>query len=238
MNPHHIHCLILLAASVLVASGCNSGPDPVAPQPSAPTPEQPATPDPVGVNLSPHGEAHLLPVPPGPDEGVRGRRRMDVDQLDASIQRVTGGIAWTESGAGSDNLFEELSATLGKPDYIDSTQEDLTVSLLFEKFLGDAAQVVCSELVAREQTVSAEERVLLVHAEPESTPADDAEGVEANLRYLLLRYHGQDLSEGDPRITPWSWLFESSLHVNDGNTMSAWQAVCVALIIHPDFYSY
>ena len=237
MNPHYLHRLVLLAAVLLMAFGCNSEPAPVAPLPPEPPPQVP-DPDPVSVDLNAHGQAQLLPVPAGPDEGLRGRRRMDIDQLDASIQRVTGGIAWTESGAGSDNLFEELSATLGKPNYIDSTQEDLTVSLLFQKFLGDAARSVCSELITQEQSAAAQDRVLLVHADPETTPSTDTAAIAANLRYLLLRYHGEDLPEGDPRVTPWTWLFESSFHVSDGDTMAAWRAVCVALITHPDFYSY
>jgi len=187
--------------------------------------------------MNPHGDAVLLPIPPGPDEGLRGRRRMDIDQLDASIQRVTGGIAWTESGPGSDNQFEELSSTLGKPDYIDSTQEDLTVSLLFEKFLGDAARSVCAELIESELAAAATERVLMVEVEPETTTAEDAAAIEANLRYLLLRYHGEDLPSGDSRLTPWTWLFESSVHVS-GSPVAAWHAVCVGLITHPDFYSY
>ncbi len=237
MKLHYTHRLVLPVAVLLMLFGCTSEPEPVAPLPPEPPPLVP-DPDPVSVDLNAHGQAQLLPVPPGPDEGLRGRRRMDVDQLDASIQRVTGGIAWTESGAGSSNLFEALSATLGKPNYIDSTQEDLTVSLLFEKFLGDAARSVCSELIVREQTAATQDRVLLVHADPETTLSTDSAAIAANLRYLVLRYHGQDLPEGDPRVTPWAWLFESSFHVSGGDTMASWQAVCVALITHPDFYSY
>lgn len=237
MNTLHAPRFFALCAVLVLAAGCNT--DPVAPPaaPPAPSPQAP-TPDPVDVNLSSHGQAHLLPIPPGPDEGLRGRRRMDIDQLDASIQRVTGGIAWTESGAGSDNMFTELSATLGKPDYINSTQEDLSVSLLFQKFLADAARSVCAELVEREQNVAASERVLMVHIDPETLPTDDPTASNDNLRYLLLRYHGEDLASDDARLTPWSWLLESSVHVNGGNAVAAWQAVCVGLITHPDFFSY
>tara|TARA_Y100001968_G_scaffold331477_1_gene386295 strand:+ start:2341 stop:2832 length:492 start_codon:yes stop_codon:yes gene_type:complete len=163
---------------------------------------------------------------------------MDIDQLDASIQRVTGGIAWTEDGDPDDNLFEELASTLGKPDFIDSTQEDLTVSLLFQKFLGDAARSVCTELVQRELETPSSERVLLRYVDEETTPLEDAGAVQANLRYLLLRYHSELIPEGDPRVNPWSWLFESALHVNGGDVPAAWRTVCVALITHPDFYSY
>ena len=238
MNIMRMSLVVFLAGAVLlvVACGADSGSSEPAPPPEPPAPAAP-DPDPVGVSLTAHGEAHLLPIPPGPDEGLRGRRRMDIDQLDASIQRVTGGIAWTESGAGSRNMFEELSSTLGKPNYIDSTQEDLSVSLLFEKFLGDAGRSVCAELVVREQAVAASERVLMVEVDPETTATEDAAAVEANLRYLLLRYHGEELPSGDSRLTPWTWLFESAVHVS-GNPVAGWQTVCVGLITHPDFFSY
>jgi len=234
----HTIRIAILAGGLLLVAACNSEPDPVAPVP--PEPPAPATPDPdpVGVGMNPHGEGTLLPIPPGPDEGLRGRRRMDIDQLDASIQRVTGGIAWTEGdGTSGDNLFEEMSLTLGKPDFLDATQEDLSVSLLFTKFLGDAARSVCAKLVARELTVTAEERVLMVMASPETTVAQDSAAIEANMRYLLLRYHGQDLAQGDAGVTRWTWLFESSVHVS-GDPVAGWQTVCVGLITHPDFYSY
>lgn len=236
MNILRTSLLTLLAGGLLLVAGCTSGTDPVSPVPPPPAPAPP-DPDPVGVGMNPHGEGLLLPVPPGPDEGLRGRRRMDIDQIDVSIQRVTGGIAWTESGPGSANLFEKLGSTLGKPDYLNSTQEDLTVSLLFEKFLGDAARSVCAELVERELTVAASERVLMVEVDPETTPAGDAAAIEANLRYLLLRYHGEDLPSEDSRLTQWTWLFESSVHVS-GNPVTGWQAVCIGLITHPDFFSY
>jgi hypothetical protein len=219
-----------------LVSGCSPDPAPVIPVP--PPAPAPLDPDPVGVIVNPHGDGHLLPVPPAPDEGLRGRRRMDIDQLDASIQRVTGGIAWTEgAGAGGDNLFVELASTLGKPNFLDATQEDLSVSLLFAKFLGDAARSVCDKLVQSELSAAASERVLMVAVSPETTTAEDAAAVEANMRYLLLHYHGQDLAAGDASLSQWSWLFESALHVS-GDPAVAWQAVCVALITHPDFYSY
>jgi hypothetical protein len=231
-----IPLLVALAGVLSLTPGCTSDPAPVIPVP--PPAPAPPDPDPVGVTMNPHADGHLLPIPPAPDEGLRGRRRMDIDQLDASIQRVTGGIAWTEgAGIGGDNLFVKLASTLGKPDFLDITQEDLSVSLLFTKFLGDAARSVCGKLVQSELSAAASERVLMVFVSPETSPGEDAAAIEANMRYLLLRYHGQDLAVGDAGLSQWSWLFESTLHVS-GNPATAWQAVCVALITHPDFYSY
>jgi len=70
----------------------------------------------------------------------RPLRRMHVDQLQASIERVTGGIRWTD---GDDDLLEELAGTLGRPDYLEVTHEDLEPGLVFQKFLDDAAIAVC-----------------------------------------------------------------------------------------------
>jgi hypothetical protein len=71
----------------------------------------------------------------------RPRRRMNLEQLDRAIQQVSGGLMWSERRNNNDvNLFESLSSTLGKPDFIEQTHEDLTPSSLFIKFLDDAAR--------------------------------------------------------------------------------------------------
>jgi len=204
----------------------------------APEAPQIVEPDATGVRMDPEGHAGLTPAPPPADAGVRVRRRMDIDQLNASLRRVSGGIGWTEGEGESEvDLFEELSDTLGRPDFIQITSEDLTPSLLFEKFLGDAARSVCQKLVARETGEDPGDQVLFVHVGPDDTLDTSAEAIDANLRHLLLRYHGQVVEEGDPGLEPWSWLFESTVHVSGSPTV-AWQSVCVALITHPDFYSY
>ncbi|HCP46889.1 MAG TPA: hypothetical protein DIU15_12660 [Deltaproteobacteria bacterium] len=220
----------------VVLAGCSQ--DEPAVQAPTPAPEVVVEPDASPVTMLPEGHASITPAPPPADEGIRARRRMDIDQLNASLRQVTGGIGWTE-GEGEDevDLFEELSNTLGRPDFIQITSEDLTPSLLFEKFLGDAARSVCQKLVGRETGEEPGEQVFFVHVDPEDTIATSADAIEANLRYLLLRYHGQQLDEGDSRLEPWSWLFESTVHVS-GSPAVGWQAVCVGLITHPDFYSY
>ena len=76
----------------------------------------------------------------------RERRRMDVDQLEASLREVTGGIGWERmngDGTVRTRYFREYADTLGMPDYINSSAEDLSVSLLFQKFLDDAARSAC-----------------------------------------------------------------------------------------------
>ena len=215
--------LVLLPFGLLVACATdNPEPDPILPEP-------------IVAQLDPVAIGQLVPNPPEANEGIRNRRRMDLDQLEAAIDTVADGIYW--GATTNDRMFEELAQTLGKPDYLDSTDEDLEPSMLFQKFLGDAARDVCQQLTDRDLVTAAEERVLIVHVAPEDTMESNPEGVEANLRYLLIRYHSTQVEEGSPLLSPWSWLFESSVHVTD-DPVAAWRTVCVGLITHPDFYSY
>ena len=77
----------------------------------------------------------------------------------------------------------------------------------------------------------------MVHATPEDTWAVAPEAIDANLRYLLLRYHGRKVTIDDPALNAWRWLFESVSHVSADPSIG-WRAVCVGLISHPDFYSF
>ncbi len=172
-------------------------------------------------------------APPG-----RSWRRMNIDQLRASLLVVTGGIGWTEQQDGEAvELFEALDATLGKPDYISASEEDLAPGLLFQKFLDDAAQSVCAELVDVEPTRAGAERTLLVHVTLEDTPGSAPDAVSQNLAAALLRFHGRPLSPGDPGLEPWEDLV-ALVYARTGDMGLAWRATCVALITHPDFYTY
>ena len=210
--------LALLAPMVLIGCG---GPaeEPVAP-PSAST-------------------ETLGTVDAEPEARLDGRsvRRMDIDQLAASVERATGGIRWTEQRDGKTvDLFEELAPTLGKPDYLQSTDEDLTPSLLFQKFLDDAAISVCGELMERE-AASPASPVFLVSVQPTDTFDSAPDAVEENLRAALLRFHGRKLKAGDPQLEPWTWLFRSATEAS-GDPLTGWNTVCIGLLTHPDFYSY
>jgi hypothetical protein len=183
-----------------------------------------------GVEITTQGPVSLDPPI------TRPRRRMDIDQLNATIQDVTGGIAWTDPATG-DNLFETLSATLGKPDYAQTTNENLATTALFQKFLNDAARHVCHELMNRELNNPAAEKILFAKVTPQDTYETAPEAVRANLRSLLLRFHGRHLTPGDPGIELWRWFFDSSEHVAETPAI-AWRTVCAGLISHPDFYMY
>ncbi|MCA9540469.1 MAG: hypothetical protein KC620_16330, partial [Myxococcales bacterium] len=221
-------------------------------RPAAPTRPTPA---PVGVSAGDEGSAALVPNETPFD---RPRRRLDIDQLATAMKQVSGGIGWTERRGNRDvDLFEELSSTLGKPDYVQNTEEDLEPTILFQKFLDDASRSVCARLLEADLDALAEEagiaageidptaegfvppreRVLLRHVDPNKTIAEDPAAVDANLRWLLLRFHGKAIApDDDVSLANWRWLVKSGAHVTEPAT--AWLGVCVALFTHPDFYSY
>jgi len=161
----------------------------------------------------------------------RDRHRMTVPQLADSIERVTG-LRWMD---GDDDRFEELSPTLGVPDWVERTTENRTPDLVFNKVLDDAAAEICEELVELE-AVGGE--VLLVGVSLTSTLESDRPAIEAAMSRALLRFHGHDIPVGDDRLGGWMWLLESTLNVTAGDSQVAWQAVCTALLVHPDFYTY
>lgn len=164
----------------------------------------------------------------------RSWRRMNIDQLRASMEQASGGIGWTEEQDGEAvQLFDALSGSLGKPDYLSATEEELAPGLLFQKFLSDAADSICRELVAVDPGRA--EPTFFVYASPEDTPP--SAGIDANLRAVVLRFHGRSLGEDDPALSPWSTLLER-VYTDSGDMDLAWRAVCVGLYTHPDFYSF
>lgn len=217
----------MIAALLLACGGPvpSTGTDPVIPKG-----DPPVVTDPSEGTVTPLGDAPLPEVRP---DG-RPWRRMDIEQLDASMRRVTNGIGWDVNGV---DQFTALSATLGVPDYIQVTAEDLAPGLLFQKFLDDASNAVCRDLLERESTGGAE-NVFLVHADLSDTIERDRPAIEENLSMLLLRFHGREVPVGDPRLEPWVFLYEGAERVTGGDAMESWRTVCVALFTHPDFYTY
>ncbi|MDQ3031635.1 MAG: hypothetical protein M3Y87_04400 [Myxococcota bacterium] len=179
------------------------------------------------------GDPRPVDLGTGPD---RPRRRMDIDQLDAAMRRATGGLGWDDSSGRSQ--LERFSATLGVPDYVSTTTEDLEVSALFLKFLDDAARSTCDRLITRERDALPAERTFLVHAELDAALPADAAAIDANLAHLLLRFHGRRVAADAEELEPWRELFAMSRAASPDEPATAWRTTCVALIDHPDFYLY
>ncbi len=188
---------------------------------------------PVPVTTTVLGEGDVVGAQPlEPDD--RDRRRLDLDQINASIRAATG-FGWVDDDG--DDRFVQLAATLGKADYRNNTVEDRSASLVFQKFLGDAAHSVCGKLVQNDLGRPSADRIFFVHAGVDDLVSTAPEAVEANIRHLLLRFHSRVVEVGSDELEPWMWLHESAGFVS-ANPRLAWNAVCVGLITHPDFYSY
>ena len=210
-------------------------------------PPQPYLPDTeaIQIALGVLVDGALLPPPPlviePPQESLtRPRRRMDVDQVDAAMERISGGICWTNGNGDCENedrLFVTLASSLGKPDFLNSTQEDLSPSALFQKFLGDAARFVCHEMLQSELNSAAVEPILFQHVTPDDTLESNPEGINANLSALILRFHGRHIPADSPRLELWRWLFQTSSYVANDPALG-WRNVCVGLFSHPDFFTY
>lgn len=176
---------------------------------------------------------------------TRERRRMDIDQLDAALRNVTGGLYWVKPGDSSKtNQFVALADTLGKPDYIEITQEDVAPTSLFLKFLDDAARAICSDLLKAEET--REERVFVTPAS--FADAATSPNIDLTLRRVLLRFHGNKIKDTDTStIDTWHQLYAKVVDLDteanptanaESHSKAAWNAVCVGLITHSDFYTY
>jgi len=177
----------------------------------------------------------------------RPRRRMNIDQLRLAMEQVSGGISWTEgSGRNEVNLFESLASTLGKPDFAQATDEELEPTILFQKFLGDAARSICFKMLDADLTAQAlaESEVpvdltpkLLMHVPADESADSDPAAVVANVQWLVQRFHGRRLAEDASGLSEWKWLHQTGTFVS-GSSHQAWVAVCVGLFTHPDFYMY
>lgn len=181
------------------------------------------------------GDSRSVDLLPPPEVTARPRRRLNLDQLANAMTQVSGGIGWTERRGNDDvDLFVELAATLGKPDYIQVVSEDLEPSSLFLKFLDDAARSICGKMVRRDLDDD-DSRVLFKYV----TPGAAADGIDVNLNlaYLVRRFHGHAVAPDDSRVQAWRWLYDSVVHVT-GEPIDGWNAVCVGLYTHVDFYSY
>ncbi len=183
------------------------------------------------------GEVSLVPDNWDPSAFVRPIRRIRVRALRRTLAELTGTAGW-RSQWGQDQ-WGALEPTLGVPDWLLRVTEDLRPSATFMKFLRDAAIDVCLPMVEAEMDpnqVAPAARVFLVHADPNDGPGDD-QGTRDNLAYLLLRFHGLDTAADSAEVDRWVQMV-STVMADTGSIAQAWQATCVALVIHQRFYSY
>ena len=251
------YCLVALT---IIAFGCESGSSqdtavgsvgsmqpptqmepasPAQPTPNQTTGSEPPTPTP---NQDMRREARVTPshwgnaqtaelrTPVEPVEPGRARRRMNLDQLEAAFLHVSDGLNWTERRNNQDVSLFQTSATLGKPDFIQVTNEVLEPTALFQKFWTMRLGKCAKKMIERDQSLRDGVTVLL--------PRDrDEMGPEERVQALVKRFHNRILASESRDLAQWMWFLDTALRVTD-NRSEAWHAMCVALFTHPDFYSY
>ena len=170
-------------------------------------------------------------------------QRLTVRQLAQSLPVVLGGNTWMVGGAQG---FDARSATLGEPDYLGTVDENLEASSLYQKFMGDMARDGCTRAVNADAALAANTRVVMRLVSLTDTVATNAAGVNENLRYLKLRFHGVKVSPTDTAsLAGLRTVFTDAVrgaagtatptaaHVKEG-----WRAVCVALLTAPEYHLY
>ena len=211
---------------VLGYIACHHGdPLPVSEPSVEPASEQVSTPPPDApdINLTEQGEADLNP----PIE--HDYRRLDVDQLREAF-RYSSGRIW--SSGGEDDQLSALSKTLGQPDFNERTHEVLEPTVLFAKFLSDAATDICVSPIPADFRFNGTH--FFVYADPMEA---DMALVRENIAHLRLRFHGYRQPIDHPDHDSWVTLW-TDLHAVQSEPLLAWFGFCIAMIQHPDFYAY
>ena len=145
----------------------------------------------------------------------RTPRRLSVDQLIASIDVVANKhpdapkVTWNQDK-------DAIKRTLGKPDYILITDEDLSPSTLYMKFMDDLAHDVCNKMLLQ----TGDEQVLMGEGLTKTdTLVNNPAKVKQNLRDLYLRFFGRKVQPTDETtIAPLLKVFDQVVQVESNDS--------------------
>ena len=112
----------------------------------------------------------------------------------------------------------------------------------FAKFMDDMARDVCGKMVVSDAAqTDPSKRVLTPYSE--FSNLDDATDINKNLRYLKLRYFGERLADDDDGgVAELKSVFDAAVQATSGDAQKkgrqAWNTVCIALFLSPQFHIY
>jgi len=149
----------------------------------------------------------------------RGPRRMSVDQLERSLDRIA------NVPLGSVKLPADLAVTLGKPDFIRATEESLSPSPLFMKFMVDLGGIFCTNLGESDAQRPEQDRVYTRFPD-----RDD------NLAYMLVRFTGIEGEDAAPYLERLGRVYDAAS--SSQRPQAGYEAVCLALFTSPEFLLY
>lgn len=159
------------------------------------------------------------------DPPRRQLKRMTVAQARDSMVQISGEIPWGDSDESNWDVYAD---TLGVADYQLRVESDRSASVMFQKFLDDAATATCTGWVA------ASESTFFSIEDPTSMERAD---VRANIVGLRWQIQGKAKDAAAPIIDDYEQLFFTA-HERAGERETAWLTVCVAMFTHPDFFMY
>jgi hypothetical protein len=192
----------------------------------------------------------------------RAPRRLTVDQLKASLLTATG-FTWQDSRTVADptaitgrrtipnaDMLEELSGTLGRADFLNTTAHANDPAVTFAKLSSDAARYACRQSVMFDLTqAQPTNRRILREVDPQMTSMSNGGAVRRNIQYLARRFWGRSLLPASPEVSALQHVFDvasQSPAERMGNTVTrpagtpadGWRAVCIALATDTQFLSY
>jgi hypothetical protein len=183
------------------------------------TPPEPSVPE---VEETEVGEGEIVPTA---SVHARQLKRMTVSQVRDAMEQISGGVRW---GDEDDSDWDVYAGTLGVADYQLRVENDRSPSVMFQKFLDDAATSTC--LAWLQATGSS----FYAIDDSSSTDRDD---VRSNIVALRWQIQGKERDASVPIIDDYEQLF---IRANERTESLdyAWQTVCVAMFTHPDFFMY
>ena len=155
----------------------------------------------------------------------RQLKRMTIPQVRDAMERISGGIQW---GDGNQSDWDVFADTLGVADYQLRVESDRSASVMFQKFLDDAAAGTCLEWLRAEQSS------FFSMEDPTSVERADVRSSIVDLRWQI---QGKAKDETARIIDDYEALF-FKVHQRTDSTELSWQTVCVAMFTHPDFFMY
>jgi hypothetical protein len=147
------------------------------------------------------------------------------------------------------DMLEALAATLGRPDYLNTTAVANDPAVTFSKLASDAARVACRRSVADDLDQPEASRRRLLREVTPATAASDVPAVRRNLSYLARRFWGRTLSADSAEITGLLTVFTraaTTAEERNGTTVTrpagtpadGWRTVCIALATDTQFLTY
>ncbi|MAA79595.1 MAG: hypothetical protein CL916_10080 [Deltaproteobacteria bacterium] len=155
------------------------------------------------------------------DVSGRFMKRMTVAQVRDSMEQITG-TRW----GGNTSKWNTYSDSLGVPDFQQRMEHDLSPSVIFQKFLNDAAAESCMEWMQGSSS--------MFSVDPQSQDLGD---IRSNIDFLRWQIQGHPRGENPPIMNDYLALYQS-VYSRTGDAMEGWNTICIGIFTHPDFWMY